>query len=197
MLSRIKTPVKTTKSSPLREAVEGAVPTTCLAPTACFVAGTLIHTSSSPKPIETFVGGEQVCSRDANSREPGLRMVIATKATPQQPICEVVIADLWGGKETLLTTAEHPFWVTNVSCSPAEAGGADTRAQWLRAASLAPGMRLINLRGQAVTVQSRRETGHKATVYNLEVREHHTYHVGELGTWVHDGGCFGPSSQAV
>lgn len=132
MLSRIKTPVKTTKSSPLREAVEGAVPTTCLAPTACFVAGTLIHTSSSPKPIETFVGGEQVCSRDANSREPGLRMVIATKATPQQPICEVVIADLWGGKETLLTTAEHPFWVTNVSCTPIREPSGSAPRHWRR-----------------------------------------------------------------
>jgi hypothetical protein len=28
-----------------------------------------------------------------------------------------------------------------------------------------------------------------ATVYNIQVQEHSTYHVGALGTWVHNANC--------
>ncbi|PTT88188.1 hypothetical protein DBR42_10270, partial [Pelomonas sp. HMWF004] len=155
----------------------------------CFVAGTLIHTADGAKPIESFVGAELVFSRDEFTQEPGLRPVVATKATEDQPVFEVVIADSQGRTETLHTTAEHPFWVVNVADDPADEASADTHAQWVRAASLAPGMQLIDLQGQPLTVQSQQAAGWTATVYNIEVHEHHTYHVGELGVWVHNANC--------
>ena len=32
---------------------------------------------------------------------------------------------------------------------------------------------------------------HTETVYNFEVQDFHTYHVGRLGVWVHNDGCCG------
>jgi len=156
---------------------------------ACFVAGTLVHTSTGLKPIETFIGGELVLSRDEYTQEPGLRPVVATKATPAQSLFEVAIQDAAGQVERLLTTAEHPFWVTNVLDDPSDPEFGDTHAQWVRAASLTSGMGLINAQGERVTVLSQHETGETATVYNIQVQDHHTYHVGELGVWVHNANC--------
>ena len=50
-------------------------------------------------------------------------------------------------------------------------------------------MQLIDLQGRPLTVQSQQAAGWTATVYNIEVHEHHTYHVGELGVWVHNANC--------
>jgi hypothetical protein len=176
------------KASPADGSTE-APGAACLAPPNCFVAGTLIHTVDGLKPIETFVGGEQVFSRDEFSQEPGLRPVVATVASENQPIHEVVIVDAQGRAETLQTTAEHPFWVTNVAGVADDKGLGVSHAQWVRAASLIPGMALIDLKGQPLTVQSQKEAGWTATVYNIEVHEHHTYHVGEIGVWVHNANC--------
>ncbi|WP_080574683.1 polymorphic toxin-type HINT domain-containing protein [Moraxella catarrhalis] len=30
---------------------------------------------------------------------------------------------------------------------------------------------------------------HTETVYNFEVQDFHTYHIGEYGVWVHNDGC--------
>jgi hypothetical protein len=92
---------------------------------------------------------------------------------------EVVIQNAQGETETLHTTAEHPFWVTN----------AQDGAQWLKASLLAAGMQLIDRSGNTLTVQSQTALNETATVYNIQVQEHSTYHVGHLGTWVHNANC--------
>ena len=61
--------------------------------------------------VKAFVGGELVLSRDEHTGEAGVRPIVATVATKDQPIYEVVIEDALGNTETLHTTAEHPFWV--------------------------------------------------------------------------------------
>jgi filamentous hemagglutinin len=147
--------------------------------TACFVAGTLVQTSTGPQAIETFVGGEMVYSRHEHTQEMGLRPVIATKQTHDQALFEVVIQNAQGQTETLHTTAEHPFWVTNAQ------GG----AQWLKASLLAADMQLIDHSGNTLTVQSQTALNASATVYNIQVQGHSTYHVGAFGTWVHNANC--------
>ena len=125
--SEAKLPAAEPGATPVKTADEAAPAATgCLAPPACFVAGTFIHTADGAKPVETFVGGERVFSRDEITQEPGLRPVIATKATEDQPVFEVVIADSLGRTETLHTTAEHPFWVVNVADDPADEARAPT-----------------------------------------------------------------------
>ncbi|WAC71213.1 polymorphic toxin-type HINT domain-containing protein [Roseateles sp. SL47] len=181
------TPEKVAPEKQTGEATPDAAPK-CLTPPNCFVAGTLIHTVDGPKAIETFVGGELVLSRDEFTQAPGVRPVVATVSTEDQPIFEVVIVDADGRKEALQTTAEHPFWVTRVPGNqPLEEGAAT--AQWVRAASLEPGMRVIDLLGRDLTVHAQRALERKATVYNIEVHEHHTYHVGGMGVWVHNAPC--------
>ena len=143
---------------------------------ACFTAGTLIETSDGFKAVEKFEGGELVWARNDATLEYGYRPVIATKVTAEQAIFEVVIQNKTGQTETLETTAEHPFWIKNFG--------------WLKASLLESGMTLLDRNNEELTIVSQVLIPNKVeTVYNIEVGGFHTYHVGELGTWVHNANC--------
>ncbi|MBB3193723.1 hemagglutinin repeat-containing protein [Roseateles terrae] len=161
----------------------------CANPPQCFVAGTLIHTVDGPKPIEKFVGGELVLSRHEHTGEAGVRPVVATVATKDQPIYEVVIEDVLGNTETLHTTAEHPFWVVARPEDAGEDASGMRESQWVRAASLTPGMRLVDMLGAELIVRSQSAAERSADVFNVEIQEHHTYHVGILRVWAHNAPC--------
>ena len=68
-------------------------------------------------------------------------------------------------------TPEHPFRVVD--------GG------WVAAGDLTTSDQLDGVEG-ALRVASIRRFAEDATVFNLEVRDAHTYFVGELGAWVHN-----------
>ncbi len=151
---------------------------TCATGTVCFTAGTLIETSEGLKAIETFTGGELIWSRNDTTLEYGYYPVIATKATPDQPIFQVTVKNNQGDIETLETTAEHPFWIKDTG--------------WLKASLLEQGMILLDRNNQEVEVLSQYLIpNHTDTVYNIEVDNFHTYHVGRLGVWVHNADCCG------
>ena len=96
--------------------------------------------------------------------------------TAEQAIFEVVIKNQQGQEETLETTAEHPFWIKDVG--------------WLKASLLQSGMTLLDRNNDELTIVSQALIPNKVeTVYNIEVDGFHTYHVGELGTWVHNANC--------
>ena len=123
-----------------------------------------------------FVGGELIWTRNDITLEYGYRPVIATKVTADQPIFEVVIRGGNGQQETLNTTAEHPFWVKELG--------------WLKASLLQTGMTLLDRNNEELKVVSQCLVSNKLeTVYNIEVEGFHTYHVGELGIWVHNANC--------
>ncbi|VEW10161.1 Protein of uncharacterised function (DUF1557) [Moraxella caviae] len=149
---------------------------TCSNGTVCFTAGTLIETSEGLKAVETFTGGELIWSRNDITLEYGYHPVIATKATPDQPIFQVTVKNNQGDIETLETTAEHPFWIKETG--------------WLKASLLEQGMILLDRNNQEVEVLSQYLIpNHTDTVYNIEVDNFHTYHVGRLGVWVHNAQC--------
>ena len=157
------------------KAAEKAVQNYCSG-AACFTAGTLIETDQGLKEIEQFVGGELIWTRNDITLEYGYRPVIATKVTADQPIFEVVIRGGNGQQETLNTTAEHPFWVKELG--------------WLKASLLQSGMTLLDRNNKELTIVSQILIPNRLeTVYNIEVDELHTYHVGELGVWVHNADC--------
>ena len=53
-------------------------------------------------------------------------------------------------------------------------------------------MTLVNRDNQAIlTVVSQSKLNKTDTVYNFEVAEFHTYHIGEFGTWVHNAYSLG------
>lgn len=143
---------------------------------ACFTAGTLIETNLGLKAIEQFKGGELIWSRDELSLEYAYRPVIATKVTDQQLIFQVMVQNQFGQSETLETTAEHPFWLKDFG--------------WIKASLLQSGMTLLDRNNQELTVRQQMLIPHALhTVYNIEVDGFHTYHVGELGVWVHNANC--------
>jgi filamentous hemagglutinin len=143
--------------------------------TACFIAGTMLHTSNGLKAIETLVNGELVWARDENTLEYGFRPIVATKATPNQALYEVVVGNSDGEQETLYTTAEHPFWVDGEG--------------WRKASLLEAGMKLLGPQDELLEVVSQTATGGMDTVFNIQVHEFSTYHVGALGVWVHNHDC--------
>lgn len=92
------------------------------------------------------------------------------------PIFKVVIQNAQGQLETLETTAEHPFWIKDFG--------------WLKASLLQSGMKLLDRHNQELTILSQALIPNKLeTVYNIEIESFHTYHVGKLGTWVHNADC--------
>ncbi|WP_084137764.1 polymorphic toxin-type HINT domain-containing protein [Moraxella caprae] len=63
---------------------------------------------------------------------------------------------------------------------------------WLKASLLEQGMILLDRNNQEVEVISQYLLpNHTDTVYNIEVDDFHTYHVGRLGVWVHNDECCG------
>ncbi|WP_227547729.1 HINT domain-containing protein [Moraxella catarrhalis] len=46
-----------------------------------------------------------------------------------------------------------------------------------------------------VTILSQTKLTHTDTVYNFEVQDFHTYHIGEFGVWVHNAECCGVLSD--
>jgi filamentous hemagglutinin len=149
--------------------------TNCTNGTTCFVAGTLIETKNGLKPIEEFNGNELVWSRNDLTLEYDYKPVIAKKITHNQPIFEVVVQNALGERETFKTTEEHPFWVKNIG--------------WQKASILSEGMTLLDRSNNELTVISQKLLAKLDTVYNIEVKDYHTYHVGKLGVWVHNAQC--------
>jgi filamentous hemagglutinin len=142
---------------------------------ACFVAGTLIQTDKGLKPIETFVGGEMVWARNDETLEYGYRPVVTTKATADQELYEVVVGNMQGQTETYYTTSEHPFWLKDHG--------------WRKASLLEAGMTLLDRHNEPIQIISQSLTSDIDTVFNIQVQDSETYHIGELGIWVHNADC--------
>lgn len=147
----------------------------CTNGTTCFVAGTLIETEQGLKPIESFVGGELVWSKSDKDFTYHYQPVVATKVTHNQPIYEIIVENDFGVRETFLTTEEHPFWVKDVG--------------WQKASILRHGNILLDRNNKDIKVISQVLLAKLDTVYNIEVDHYHTYHVGQLGIWVHNANC--------
>jgi hypothetical protein len=87
----------------------------------------------------------------------------------------IVTAD--GRRERLGTTGNHPFYEAS-------------ERRFVPARELRPGCRVVTVTGAIAEVEAvevhTAAAGESFTTYNIEVEEDHTYHVGELGTWVHN-----------
>ncbi|MDO9767593.1 hemagglutinin repeat-containing protein [Glaesserella parasuis] len=143
---------------------------------ACFVAGTLIETARGLIPIEQIGFGDLIWSREEFGNHYAYKPVTATKATDNQQLVEVIVENEQGQQETYLTTTEHPFYVEGIG--------------WLKASLLIFGMKLLDRNGSAsLKVISQNVLDRYEMVYNIMVDDHHTYHIGELGVWVHNDKC--------
>ena len=76
--------------------------------------------------------------------------------------------------EEIVTTVDHPFYVKNQG--------------FIKAGELIVGDELLDVNGNVLLVENFdvELTDEPVKVYNFEVDEFHTYHVGEIGVWVHN-----------
>jgi RHS repeat-associated protein len=138
----------------------------------CFGEGTPVHTVDGLKPIEEIEVGDLVWALDEATGERSLRAVTRTFVTPGQEVIEVSFVGQRGEEETLQVTADHPFWSTTEG--------------WIGAQELTQG-EAIELRSEGWSkLVSSASVARKATVYNIEVADLHTYFVGEQGLLVHN-----------
>lgn len=132
----------------------------------CFVAKTPVATPTGPKAIETLREGDLVLSADEATGEIAWKPVVRTFRREVPSLVELAL-----GVDVLQTTEEHPFYVA--------ARG------WMLARDLGVGDAVVTPEG-VVTVTRTASLATPATVYNVEVRDHHTYFVGTARALVHN-----------
>lgn len=117
------------------------------------------------KPIEEIRAGDLVLARNEVTGELASKRVVRTFQRTSDHIRELTIRSASGGLQTIETTDEHPFWVTD--------------SGWVSSAQLRPGAALLDSEGGTATVVANahipRSDG--VPVYNFEVDDWHTYHV--------------------
>ena len=115
-----------------------------------------------------------VLAANEETGEVTYKEVVRTFVNTTDEITHVTIENAEGEKETIDSTPEHPFYV--------EGKG------WVEASSLHAGMTIWFANGTKGTVEDISIEGleEPITVYNFEVRDFHTYFVGESGVLVHN-----------
>jgi len=141
----------------------------------CFVANTLVHTDRGLRAIQHLRPGERVLSQPQGRGRLAWRRIGKTFVFKDQPVWLLRFRRASGEQDFLHGTPNHPFWVS--------------REGWTALQNLRPGNALELSNGATATVLSAHNTGHTATVYNMEVDGFHTYYVGEAGVWVHNADC--------
>jgi Pretoxin HINT domain len=132
---------------------------------ACFAAGTTVHTLDGPRPIETIRVGDQVLSQGTSSGQLAFQPVVATHRNPPASTLRITI-----GGETIVATGIHRFWKASKG--------------WTMARELKAGDRLRVVGGTVAIVVI--EADQTQPVYNLDVAENRDFFVGTLGLLVHD-----------
>ena len=135
----------------------------------CFIAGTLVATETGYVTIENIKAGDVVWATDPETGETTLKPVIQTFRNETTEWIHVTVKG-----ETLTCTPEHPFYVPQKG--------------WTSAIDLRAGDRLQLLNGEYVVVE---QVQHELlespeTTYNFEVKDFHTYYVGEQGIFTHN-----------
>ncbi|WP_052732876.1 DNA/RNA non-specific endonuclease [Hymenobacter terrenus] len=135
---------------------------------ACFAADTPVHTRSGPRPISQVVPGDEVWAWDE-----------ATHQSAWKPVTEVFRSDATEIAELDLGTGA-PLRLTPAHWLYATPGG------WTAAGDLQPGQHVhtreagpLELRGKVIHVQTE-------AVYNLEVKDFHTYFAGSGEVLAHN-----------
>ncbi len=72
---------------------------------ACFAAGTLVHTVDGPRPIESIQVGDRVLSQNTSTGMLGFQPVVAVHRNKPAATLRVSI-----GGETIVATGIHRFW---------------------------------------------------------------------------------------
>ena len=136
----------------------------------CFVAGTLVATIDGLRAIEEIKPGDVVLSADEDTLKIGYKPVLETYVREVDTLVHLTI-----NGEDIITTVDHPFYVKDQG--------------FVRAEVLCIGSQLIDAQGNICCVEyifHEKLCDEKRTVYNFQVEDYHTYHVGEKHVLVHN-----------
>ena len=138
----------------------------------CFVAGTLVMAVAGMVAIEKIKSGDKVISTDPETMETSLKTVLETYIREVTTLVHLTV-----NGEEIVTTVDHPFYVKNQG--------------FIKTGELIVGDELLDVNGNVLLVENFdvELTEEPTTVYNFQVEDFHTYHVGENGVWVHNSNC--------
>ncbi|WP_432832846.1 ricin-type beta-trefoil lectin domain protein [Dactylosporangium sp. CA-092794] len=144
----------------------------------------VVMADGSAKHIADIRPGDAVIATDPRTGKTGPKAVTDLHINDDTNLADLTLAVTNGGVGTLHTTSNHPFW-------------SETRHQWIAAGELQVGETLHAEDGSPVQVVAVRSFGGRAWMYNLTVRDAHTYYVmaGSMPVLVHNSNC--PSSIAL
>ena len=146
----------------------------------CFVEGTQVLAASGSGAsaacaIENIQVGDWVWARNEHTGEEGFKPVVQLFRNQADTLVHLTYTSGAGCQPATLTgTNEHPFWSL-------------TRQDWVAMGQLKPGEQLLLAGSTTATVTATRieHLTQPVTVYNFEVADWHTYHVGTPETgWV-------------
>ena len=136
---------------------------------ACFIAGTMILTTTGLVAIENIKAGDTVVSTNVDTFETAHKTVLETYI---REVSNLVYLTING--ELIITTVNHPFYVKGHG--------------FMVASELYVGDKLINSDGNVLLVESItiELTEEPTKVYNFQVEDFHTYYVGKNCVLVHN-----------
>jgi YD repeat-containing protein len=142
---------------------------------ACFVAGTLVHTPDGLVPIESIDVGDWVYAKQEgfDGGEVHRRQITHTYIHHDKRTITVAFEQAGREVDRITATAEHPFHVAGRG--------------WVHTENLSVGDQVLLIDGARATVSEVVEDETTSTVYNFTVDVDHTYFVGNVGLWVHNG----------
>lgn len=137
----------------------------------CFIAGTVIVTETGFARIEDVKPGDIVLSTNTDTMETGCKKVLEKYVRKTRELVHIIV----GGKE-IVSTPDHPYYV--------EGRG------FVNAYQLCIGSPLLDADGKILEVEQiyKEQLGknEEVKVYNFQVEDWHTYHVGEMEVLVHN-----------
>ncbi len=138
----------------------------------CFVAGTMIMTATGLIAIENIKAGDKVVSTNSDTFETAEKTVLETYIRETTELVHLTI-----NGELIKTTREHPFYVKDLG--------------FVNADELNIGSKLIDSNGKILYVEDIKVelVENPVTVYNFQVEDFHTYHVGDSCILVHNAGA--------
>lgn len=144
----------------------------------CFVAGTLVLTPLGLVAIEKIKVGDKVLSTDTGTKKTSEKTVAQTFVNSSSDIVHITVCG-----EEIVSTSGHKFYVPGFG--------------WVPACKICTGTTLVLADGSYAEVETVKEERLEApvNVYNFEVEDWHTYHVGTYGVLVHNMDCFWDSKN--